>query len=83
MPDQTDLQTYAAGEAITIGPLSIGLHHVCHLISGSVGLGITTPAGLIDHSGDFNFDGTPVDGWPTGQAKLAEFSSRTARAAPR
>jgi hypothetical protein len=76
MLEQADLHTYAAGRAITIGPFSIGPRHVCHSIPGSVGLGITTPAGLIAHSGDFKFDDKPVDGWPTGQAKLAEFSSR-------
>jgi ribonuclease J len=39
-------------------------------------LGITTPAGLIIHMSDFKFDHTPVDGWPTDYAKLAELSSR-------
>jgi ribonuclease J len=51
-------------------------YHVCHSIPDSVGLGITTPAGLVVHSGDFKFDHTPVDGWPTDFAKLAEFSGR-------
>jgi len=41
-----------------------------------VGLGITTPAGLVIHMSDFKFDHTPVDGWPTDFAKLAEFSAR-------
>ena len=40
------------------------------------GLGITTPAGLVVHMSDFKFDHTPVDGWPTDYAKLAEFSRR-------
>jgi ribonuclease J len=39
-------------------------------------LGITTKAGLVVHTGDFKFDQTPVDGWPTDFAKLAEFSTR-------
>jgi ribonuclease J len=51
-------------------------YHVCHSIPDSVGLGITTPLGLIVHSGDFKFDPTPVDGWPTDEAKLAEFRAR-------
>jgi len=76
MLEQTALHTYAAGEAITIGPFTIEPYHVCHSIPDSVGLGITTPAGLIVHSGDFKFDDTPVDGWPTDRAKLAEFSRR-------
>ncbi|HSR29069.1 MAG TPA: ribonuclease J [Anaerolineae bacterium] len=76
MLGQTTLHTYAAGDVIDIGPFTIEPYHVCHSIPDSVGLGITTPAGLIVHSGDFKLDDTPVDGWPTDQAKLAEFSSR-------
>jgi ribonuclease J len=73
---KTTMHTYAAGDAIDIGPFTIEPYHVCHSIPDSVGLGITTPAGLVVHSGDFKLDRTPVDGWPTDQAKLAEFSSR-------
>jgi ribonuclease J len=74
--DQTTLHTFAPGEVIKIGPFTIEPYHVCHSIPDTVGLGITTPAGLIVHSGDFKFDHTPVDGWPTDYAKLAEFSGR-------
>jgi ribonuclease J len=76
MLKQTTLLTYAAGDVVGIGPFTIEPYHVCHSIPDSVGLGITTPVGLVVHSGDFKFDHTPVDGWPTDQAKLAEFSSR-------
>jgi ribonuclease J len=76
MLEQTVLHTYAAGDVLDIGPFTIEPYHVCHSIPDSVGLGITTPAGLIVHSGDFKFDHTPVDGWPTDEAKLAEFSRR-------
>jgi ribonuclease J len=70
------LHTYAPGDVINIGPFTVEPYHVCHSIPDGVGLGITTPAGLIVHSGDFKFDHTPVDGWPTDYAKLAEFSGR-------
>jgi ribonuclease J len=76
MLEQTTLHTYAPGDEIDIGPFTIEPYHVCHSIPDTVGLGITTPAGLIVHSGDFKFDHTPVDGWPTDYAKLAEFSGR-------
>jgi len=74
--DRTTLNTVRAGTNVQIGPFGVEFFHVCHSIPDGVGLGITTPAGLIVHSGDFKFDHTPVDGWPTDYATLAEFSKR-------
>ncbi|MBI4731794.1 MAG: ribonuclease J [Chloroflexi bacterium] len=65
-----------AGETVQIGPFQVETFHVCHSIPDAIGLGITTPAGLIVHTGDYKFDQTPVDNWPTDFAKLAEFSGR-------
>ncbi len=73
---ETALHTCAPGDVLQIGPFQIEPFHVCHSIPDTVGLGITTPAGLIVHSGDFKFDHTPVDGQPTDFAKLAEFAGR-------
>lgn len=74
--DRVQINTIHAGDRVHIGPFDVEFFHVCHSIPDGVGLGITTPAGLIVHSGDFKFDHTPVDGWPTDYAKLAEFSGR-------
>ena len=65
-----------AGEHFEAGPFKVDLFHVCHSIPDSVGLGIETPAGLIVQSGDYKFDHTPVDNWPTDYSKLVEFSHR-------
>jgi ribonuclease J len=73
---QATLHTYAPDDVIEIGPFTVEPYHVCHSIPDAVGLGITTPAGLVVHSGDFKFDHTPVDGWPTDYSKLGEFSGR-------
>lgn len=70
------LNTVEAGGSIEIGPFKVEFFHICHSIPDAVGLGITTPAGLVVHMSDFKFDHTPVDGWPTDYAKLAEFSKR-------
>jgi ribonuclease J len=74
--DAARLNTIQAGDRFSVGPFDIETFHVCHSIPDGVGLGITTPAGLVVHSGDFKFDHSPVDGWPTDYAKLAEFSGR-------
>jgi ribonuclease J len=70
------LHVFKAGDVLPLGPFSVETFHVCHSIPDSVGLGITTPIGLVVHSADFKFDHTPVDGWPPDFAKLAEFAQR-------
>ncbi len=70
------LQTIQPGDIFHVGPFTIEPYHVCHSIPDAVGLGIETPIGLVVHSGDFKLDHTPVDGWPTDIAKLAEFNQR-------
>ncbi len=70
------LHTVQAGQCIELGPFKIEFYHISHSIPDAVGLGITTPAGLVVHMSDFKFDLTPVDGWPTDYAKLAEFAQR-------
>ncbi|MDZ7843187.1 MAG: ribonuclease J [Anaerolineales bacterium] len=74
--DQATIHTVHAGDMEHIGPFEVEFFHVTHSIPDSVGLGITSPEGLVVHTGDYKFDSTPVDGWPTDFAKLAEFSSR-------
>ncbi len=74
--DKTNIQTVQAGEMVNAGPFEVEFFHVCHSIPDSVGLGITCPDGLIVHTGDYKFDPTPVDGWPTDFTKLAELSGR-------
>jgi len=70
------LNTVQAGDTVRLGPFSVEFFHVCHSIPDGVGLAIDSPAGLIVHSGDFKFDHTPVDGWPTDFGKLAELGQR-------
>jgi ribonuclease J len=74
--DQANLNTIEAGDTVNIGPFQVEFFHVCHSIPDGVGLGITSPAGLVVHSGDYKFDHTPVDNWPTDYAKLGEFAGR-------
>ena len=65
-----------AGDAIAIGQFLIEPFHMTHSIPDCVGFGITTPVGIVVHTGDYKFDHTPVDGWPPDFAKLSEFSAR-------
>ncbi len=71
------LHQMQAGDKLNIGEhFTIEPFHVAHSIPDCVGFGITTPVGLIVHTGDYKFDHTPADNWPPDFAKLAEFSKR-------
>ena len=76
LSDRVDLRTIEAGDVLHIGSFKVEPFHVAHSIPDCVGFGITTPVGLIVHTGDYKFDHTPADGWPPDFAKLAEFSER-------
>lgn len=76
LADATTLNMVPTDGVIEIGPFKIELFRMNHSIPDNVGYGLTTPAGLIVHSGDFKFDHTPVDGHKPDFAKLAELSGR-------
>jgi len=64
------------GDSVHIGPFKVEFIHVTHSIPDSVALAITTPAGLVLHTGDYKFDHTPIDGKPTDFAALAALARR-------
>jgi ribonuclease J len=58
---QCDLRLVKHGEKISIGPFTVEFINVIHSIVDGAGLAVSTPDGLIIHSGDFKIDTTPVD----------------------
>ena len=60
-PD-TPLQAVHPRDRVMIGPFSIEFIRVTHSMPDCVALAITTPAGVIVHTGDFKVDQTPIDG---------------------
>ena len=72
----TELHTVTPDDVLDLEPFTIEFFRVCHSIPDGVGLAITTPVGLVVHSGDFKFDQTPVDGELTDFSKLAELGGR-------
>ena len=63
-------------DVIEAGAFKVEFFRVSHSVPDGVGLAITSPAGLIVHTGDFKFDQTPVDGKVTEFGKLAEIGNR-------
>jgi ribonuclease J len=74
--DKTRINVVQVDDAFEVGPFKIETFRMCHSIPDNVGLAITTPAGLVVHSGDFKFDHTPVDGKASNFGKLAELGNR-------
>ncbi len=64
------------GNTIKLGKFSIEFIHVSHSIPDAVALAITTPAGVIIHSGDFKIDTTPVDGDMIDLQRFAEYGKK-------
>jgi len=62
-------------ERVTIGSFSIEFLRVTHSIPDCVALAITTPQGVVIHTGDFKIDQTPLDGDPMDVHRLAELGS--------
>lgn len=56
-----ELRPVKPGQRIALGPFEIEFIHVTHSIVSSVALAITTPLGVIIHTGDFKVDPTPTD----------------------
>ncbi len=63
-------------DIVNIGDFSIEFVRVTHSIVDGVGLGITTPVGLVVHTGDFKLDPTPVDGQLMDFHRFAEYGER-------
>lgn len=61
---------------ITLGPFEIEFIRVTHSIVDGCGLAITTPKGVVLHTGDFKIDPTPIDGVPIDLNRFAEYGSK-------
>jgi len=58
-----------------LGEFTVEFFRVCHSIPDAMGLAISTPLGMVVHTGDFKIDHTPVDGKPTDFAALARLTA--------
>jgi ribonuclease J len=63
-------------QIVQIGPFKIEFIHVTHSIVSAVALAITTPLGVIIHTGDFKVDPTPTDNELFDLHTLADYGKR-------
>jgi ribonuclease J len=64
------------GSRIQLGAFNIEFIHVTHSIVSSMALAITTPLGVIIHTGDFKVDPTPTDNEPFDLHTFADYGKR-------
>ena len=72
----TKLKEVKQGQAIKLGKFKVEFIRSCHSIPDSVMLAITTPVGIILHTGDFKLDFTPIDGEQMDLGRIAELGNK-------
>ncbi|HEY5521695.1 MAG TPA: ribonuclease J, partial [Desulfuromonadaceae bacterium] len=68
-----ELITVKPRETVSIGTFQVEFLRVAHSIVDGCALAITTPEGVVIHTGDFKIDHTPVDGQLTDLASLSRY----------
>ncbi|HEY7212610.1 MAG TPA: ribonuclease J [Bryobacteraceae bacterium] len=76
MLDQARLHPIKPGDRITLGPFEIEFIRVTHSIVSAVALAVTTPLGVVIHTGDFKVDPTPTDNELFDLHTLADYGKR-------
>ena len=76
LPYEPSLNCVSAGQTVKLGCFSVEFIHVNHSIADACCLSITTPAGVVVHSGDFKLDITPIDGEMMNLTRLGEIGRR-------
>ncbi len=61
---------------VKLGCFSVEFVHVNHSIPGSCALSITTPVGVVFHSGDFKVDLTPINGQMIDMTRISEIGKK-------
>jgi ribonuclease J len=74
--ENVNLKPTRPKDIVEIGPFKVEFVHVTHSIVSAVALAITTPLGVIIHTGDFKVDPTPTDNELFDLHTLADYGKR-------
>ena len=74
--EDVELNAVLPRGVVRLGVFEVEFIRVTHSIVDGVGFGITTPVGVIVHTGDFKLDPTPVDGQLMDFHKFSEYGER-------
>ena len=76
LPCTPSLNCVEAGDTVRLGVFSVEFIHTNHSIADACCLSITTPLGIIVHTGDFKLDITPIDGDMMNITRLGELGKK-------
>src|SRR5580658_2864261 len=76
LEEEPKLNKVKPKQILEIGPFKIEFIHVTHSIVSALALAITTPLGVIIHTGDFKVDPTPTDNELFDLHTLADYGKR-------
>ena len=74
--DKVSLNVVKHGDTVTLGSFSVEFIRTGHSIPDASALAITTPVGVLIHTGDFKIDYTPISGDVIDLARFAELGSQ-------
>ena len=72
----TDRRVMSPETPFELGPFRVDPIAVCHSVPDGVALAVTTPVGVVIHSGDFKLDPAPIDGRPCDLEKISAYARR-------
>lgn len=76
LADKVKMTICKSGDVIRAGCFSMEFIHVNHSIADAVGFAITTPIGVVLHTGDFKIDATPIQGGMIDLGRLGELGKK-------
>ena len=71
-----DLRVVNAGDTVKLGSFGVEFIRVNHSIADACCLAITTPVGMVIHTGDFKLDLTPIEGEMMNLTRLGELGNK-------
>lgn len=74
--NNVNLNCVKAGSVVKLGCFSVEFINVNHSIAGAVALAVTTPVGVVFHSGDYKIDFTPINGDYMDLTRIAEIGKK-------
>jgi ribonuclease J len=71
-----EFRRFKYDDKVQLGVFSVEFFHINHNIPEGVGMAITTPVGVVTHSGDFKFDETPIADDPAEFDKIRKIGDK-------